>query len=128
MVDTPPYLVQLCRKPDPGIYQATDGEHYRPHVPASKNIAEFSLKAVVTGIVLGIVFGMANAYLGLAAGVTVSASIPVAVMSVGVFSAMHKFGMSKRATVLESNLSQTVGSAGESLAAGVSFTMAVLFL
>ncbi len=116
------------RKPDPGIYQATDGEHYRPHVPAAKNIAEFSLKAVVTGIVLGIVFGMANAYLGLAAGVTVSASIPVAVMSVGVFSAMHKFGLSKRATVLESNLSQTVGSAGESLAAGVIFTMPALFI
>ncbi len=116
------------RKPDPTIYQATDGEHYQPHVPAAKNIAEFSLKAIITGIVLGVIFGMANAYLGLAAGVTVSASIPVAVMSVGVFSAMHKFGLSKRATVLESNMSQTVGSAGESLAAGVVFTMPALFI
>lgn len=106
--------------------QGVKGDEYEPYVPAARRVAEFSLKAVITGAVLGVIFGMANAYLGLAAGVTVSASIPVAVMSVGIFSALHGFGMGKRATVLESNMSQTIGSAGESLAAGVIFTMPVL--
>ncbi len=106
----------------------TDKAGFKPHVPAAMRVAEFSLKAAITGVVLGIVFGMANAYLGLAAGVTVSASIPVAVMSVGIFSTLHKIGIGRRATVLESNISQTIGSAGESLAAGVIFTMPALFI
>jgi len=105
-----------------------DGDEYKPYVPAARQVAEFSLKAVITGVVLGVIFAMANAYIGLKAGVTVSASIPVAVMSVAVFSLLHKLGLSRKATVLETNMSQTIGSAGESLAAGVIFTIPALII
>jgi putative OPT family oligopeptide transporter len=86
-------------------------------------LAEFTLKAVVTGVVLGIVFGAANAYLGLRVGMTVSASIPAAVMTVAVFRVLRLPG-----TILEANLSQTVGSASTSLATGAIFTIPALFL
>jgi len=84
---------------------------------------EFTLKAVVAGIVLGIVFGAANAYLGLKVGMTVTASIPAAVMTVVAFRALRL-----RGTILEANLSQTVGSASTSLATGAIFTIPALFL
>lgn len=100
---------------------------YLPDVHADWNVAEFSIKAVTTGILLGIVFGAANAYIGLKAGVTVSASIPVAVASVAVFSALRVVGV-RRATMLETNIAQSVGSAGESLASGVIFTIPALIL
>ena len=87
------------------------------------NVAEFTLKAVVTGIILGAVFGAANAYLGLRVGMTVSASIPAAVMTVAVFGALRKKG-----TILEANLSQTIGSASTALATGAIFTIPALFL
>jgi putative OPT family oligopeptide transporter len=87
------------------------------------NVAEFTLKAVVVGSVLGIVFGAANAYLGLRVGMTVSASIPAAVMTVAVFSLLRT-----RGTILEANLSQTVASASTSLATGTIFTIPALFL
>ena len=86
-------------------------------------VAEFTLKAVVVGVVLGIVFGAANAYLGLRVGMTVSASIPAAVMTVAVFRLLRS-----RGTILEANLSQTVGSASTSLATGTIFTIPALFL
>jgi putative OPT family oligopeptide transporter len=86
-------------------------------------LAEFTLKAVVAGVVLGIVFGAANAYLGLRVGLTVSASIPAAVMTVALF---HLFG--RRGTILEANLSQTIGSASTSLASGTIFTIPALFM
>jgi putative OPT family oligopeptide transporter len=85
--------------------------------------AEFTLKAVTTGVVLGIVFGAANAYLGLRVGMTVSASIPAAVMTVAVFRLLRSGG-----TLLEANLSQTVASASTSLATGTIFTIPALFL
>src|SRR5262252_7016773 len=85
--------------------------------------AELSLRAVTTGILLGIVFGAANAYLGLRVGLTVSASIPAAVMAVAVF---RVFGA--RGTILEANLAQTIGSASTSLATGTIFTIPALFL
>jgi putative OPT family oligopeptide transporter len=85
--------------------------------------AEFTGAAAVTGVVLGIVFGAANAYLGLRVGMTVSASIPAAVMTVALFRA---FG--RRGTILEANLSQTIGSASTSLATGTIFTIPALFL
>jgi putative OPT family oligopeptide transporter len=88
-----------------------------------EELAEFTLKAVVTGVVLGIVFGAANAYLGLRVGMTVSASIPAAVMTVAVFRVLRLPG-----TILEANLSQTVGSASTSLATGAIFTIPALFL
>ena len=87
------------------------------------DVAEFTLKAVAVGVVLGIVFGAANAYLGLRVGMTVSASIPAAVMTVAVFSLLRS-----RGTILEANLSQTVASASTSLATGTIFTIPALFL
>ncbi len=86
-------------------------------------IAEFTLKAVVVGIVLGIVFGAANVYLALKVGMTVSASIPAAVMAVAVFKLLRS-----RNTILEANLAQTIGSASTSLATGTVFTIPVLFM
>jgi putative OPT family oligopeptide transporter len=92
--------------------------------PASRaTIAEFTLKAVFTGVVLGIVFGAANAYLGLRVGMTVSASIPAAVMTVAAFRVFRADG-----TILEANLSQTIAAASTSLATGIIFTIPALFL
>ncbi|HKQ62889.1 MAG TPA: oligopeptide transporter, OPT family [Candidatus Polarisedimenticolaceae bacterium] len=88
-----------------------------------ETIAEFTLKAVATGVLLGLLFGAANAYLGLRVGLTVSASIPAAVMTVAVFRALRL-----RGTILEANLSQTIGSASTSLASGTIFTIPALFL
>ena len=89
----------------------------------SDELAEFTLRAAVTGVLLGIVFGAANAYLGLRVGLTVSASIPAAVMTVALF---RIFGA--RGTILEANLSQTIGSASTSLASGTIFTIPALYL
>src|SRR5207237_5677056 len=87
------------------------------------DLREFTARAVVTGIALGLVFGAANAYLGLRVGLTVSASIPAAVMAVAVFRVAGG-----RATILEANLSQTIGSASTSLASGTIYTIPALFL
>ena len=86
-------------------------------------MAEFTFKSILMGIILGIIFGMANAYLGLKVGMTVSASIPVAVISMSILR-----GLLRRGTILENNLVQTIGSAGESLAAGVIFTLPALII
>src|SRR5512136_3317354 len=86
-------------------------------------VAEFTLKAVAVGVLLGIVFGAANAYLGLRVGMTVSASIPAAVMTVAAFRLLRT-----RGTILEANLSQTVASASTALATGTIFTIPALFL
>jgi len=96
---------------------------FKPFVAASEVLAEFSLKAVVLGAVFGIIFGAATVYLALRAGLTVSASIPIAVLAIAVF---KRWGKS---TILENNIVQTIGSAGESIAAGVVFTIpALIFL
>src|SRR5512136_3338284 len=87
------------------------------------SLAEFTLKAVVVGVVLGMVFGAANAYLGLRVGMTVSASIPAAVMTVAIF---KLFGT--KGTILEANISQTIGSASTALATGTIYTIPALFL
>jgi len=86
-------------------------------------LSEFTLKAVATGTILGIVFGAANTYLGLRVGLTVSASIPAAVMTVAIFTTFRG-----RGTILEANLSQTVASASTSLASGTIFTIPALFM
>ena len=93
------------------------------HTPHNQSMAEFTLKAVAAGIVLGIVFGAANAYLGLRVGMTVSASIPAAVMTVAIFRLFRAKG-----TILEANISQTIGSASTALATGSIFTIPALFL
>ncbi len=103
-----------------------EGQSYDPYVPASERIFEFTLKAAVPGIIFGILFGAANAYLGLQAGLTISTSIPVAVMTVAAFRAFRGLGV--RGTLLEANLSQTIGSASSSVASGVIFTLPALFM
>ncbi|HLT91793.1 MAG TPA: oligopeptide transporter, OPT family [Woeseiaceae bacterium] len=102
------------------------GQEYPPYVPASEAPAEFTLKAALFGIAFGIVFGAANAYLGLRAGLTISTSIPIAVMTVAAFRALQAIG--RPGTLLEANMSQTIGSASSSLASGVIFTLPALFL
>lgn len=102
------------------------GERYPPYVPAAADTTEFTLKAILLGILFGIVFGAANAYLGLRAGLTISTSIPVAVMTVAAFRALRSVG--HPGSLLEANLSQTVGSASSSVASGVIFTLPALFL
>ncbi len=102
------------------------GEQYDPFVPANESPLEFTLKSVFSGVIFGILFGAANAYLGLYAGLTISTSIPVAVMTVAVFRLLKTFG--SQSTILEANLSQTVGSASSSLASGIIFTLPALFL
>ena len=103
-----------------------EGDSYDPFVDARESIAEFTLKSVGLGILFGIVFGAANAYLGLRAGLTISTSIPVAVMTVAVFRALSRVGV--KGTILETNISQTTGSASSSLASGVIFTLPALFM
>lgn len=96
---------------------------HKPYVPANQDIPEFTAKAVIFGAIFGILFGASTVYLALKAGLTVSASIPIAVLSISI---LRRFG---RATILENNIVQTIGSAGESVAAGVAFTIpAMLFL
>lgn len=96
---------------------------FKPYIPAEKVTPEFTVTSLVMGVILAIVFGAANAYLGLRVGMTVSASIPAAVISMGVIRVIMK-----KNSILESNIVQTVGSAGESLAAGAIFTLPALFL
>jgi putative OPT family oligopeptide transporter len=93
-------------------------------VADDEGLAEFTLRAAVAGVLLGLVFGAANAYLGLRVGLTVSTSIPIAVLTVAAFRAMG----GGRGMILEANLSQTIGSASSSLAAGTIFTIPALFL
>jgi len=96
---------------------------FQPYVPASQSPAEFTMKAIVLGAIFGLIFGASTVYLGLRAGLTVSASIPIAVLAISV---LKKFGGS---TILENNIVQTIGSAGESIAGGVVFTIpALIFL
>jgi len=103
-----------------------EGGTYTPYVPASESPLEFSVKSIVAGIFFGILFGAANAYLGLRAGLTISTSIPVAVMTVAAFKAMQAMG--RKGGILEANISQTIGSASSSVATGVIFTLPALFL
>ena len=113
--------------PGGDVASPTDkGAIQRPYVSPAESVAEATLKAVVAGILFGILFGAANAYLGLRAGLTISTSIPVAVMTVALFRALRAGGV--RSSILEANLSQTVGSASSSVASGVIFTLPALFL
>ena len=96
---------------------------FKPFVPADKKLPEITVTSIITGAILAVVFGAANAYLGLRVGMTVSASIPAAVISMGVIRMILK-----RDSILENNIVQTIGSAGESLAAGAIFTLPALFM
>ena len=96
---------------------------FKPYIPAEKITPELTVTSVIMGCILAVIFGAANAYLGLRVGMTVSASIPAAVISMGVIRVILR-----RNSIMESNMVQTIGSAGESLAAGAIFTMPALFL
>ncbi|MEI3301586.1 MAG: oligopeptide transporter, OPT family [Eubacterium sp.] len=100
-----------------------ENKKFKPYIPAEKVTPEFTATSIIIGVLLAIIFGAANAYLGLRVGMTVSASIPAAVISMGVIRVIMK-----KDSILESNMVQTIGSAGESLAAGAIFTLPALFL
>lgn len=98
-------------------------KEFKPFIPADKVLPEFTVTSIILGIILAVVFGGANAYLGLRVGMTVSASIPAAVISMGVIRVILK-----KDSILENNMVQTIGSAGESLAAGAIFTLPAIFM
>lgn len=98
-------------------------DDFKPFVPANKVLPELTITAIILGVLLAVLFGAANAYLGLRVGMTVSASIPAAVISMGVIRVILK-----KDSILENNIVQTIGSAGESLAAGAIFTLPAMFM
>ncbi len=100
-----------------------ENKEFKPFVPANKTLPEFTATSIILGIFLAVLFGGANAYLGLRVGMTVSASIPAAVLSMGIIRVILG-----RDSILENNMVQTIGSAGESVAAGTIFTLPALFL
>ena len=100
-----------------------EDKKFQPYVPADKVMPEFTAVSILLGALLAIIFGGANAYLGLRVGMTVSASIPAAVISMGVIRKVLR-----RDSILENNMVQTIGSAGESVAAGAIFTLPALFM
>ncbi|MEA3266867.1 MAG: oligopeptide transporter, OPT family, partial [Candidatus Fermentibacteria bacterium] len=111
------------KKLSPLAYESVDGVDYPSYVPPQRRMKEFSVRAIVLGVILAVILGAANAYLGLKVGMTVSASIPAAVISMGILR-----GLLRRGTILENNMVQTIGSAGESIAAGVIFTIPALYM
>ncbi len=100
---------------------------FRPYIPAGANLRELTILPLIVGTLLGIVFGASSLYLVLKVGLTVSASIPVAVISITIFRLLSKFGM-RDATILENNIVQTAGSAGESIAFGLGVTMPAIMI
>ncbi len=98
-------------------------QEFKPFIAADRILPEFTITSIILGIILAVVFGAANAYLGLRVGMTISASIPAAVISMGVIR-----GIMKKESILENNMVQTIGSAGESLAAGAIFTLPALYI
>src|SRR5690554_5060540 len=103
--------------------ETTNKKAFQPYVPADKVLPELTSTSLILGLIMSVVFGAANAYLGLRVGMTISASIPAAVISMGIIR-----GMMKRDSILANNIVQTIGSAGESLAAGAIFTLPALFI
>src|SRR5437660_6230087 len=108
--------------------QAAAAPEHKPYVPDEVVLPEFTWSAVILGALLGILFGASSLYLLLKVGMTVSASVPIAVLSITLFRVFsNTFGF-RRATILENNIVQTTGSAGESIAFGVGVTMPALLL
>src|SRR5476651_2324801 len=111
----------MSTKPD-----QSEGE-FQPYIPAASNLPELRALPLIMGTILGMIFGASSLYLVLKVGLTVSASIPVAVISITLFRILSKFGF-RDATILENNVSQTAGSAGESIAFGVGVTMPAIMI
>ncbi|MGX9219132.1 OPT family oligopeptide transporter [Massilia varians] len=105
----------------------TSAAGFKPYIPASANLPEFTLRALIMGTVLGMIFGASSLYLVLKVGLTVSASIPVAVIAITLFHTAKKFG-ARESTILENSITQTAGSAGESLAFGLGVTMPAIMI
>src|ERR1700674_1514701 len=101
--------------------------NFRPYIPAEADIPELTVVPLIMGTVLGIIFGASSLYLVLKVGLTVSASIPVAVIAITLFRILSKLGL-RDATILENNIVQTAGSAGESIAFGVGVTMPAIMI
>ncbi len=114
---------ELCHVRDSLEVNMKNQNEFKPYIPASKITPEITVTSIIMGVLLAVIFGAANAYLGLRVGMTVSASIPAAVISMGVIRVLMK-----KNSILESNIVQTIGSAGESVAAGAIFTLPALFL
>ena len=111
----------------PAATSAPGPKPFVPYIPADTELREFSWRAVIMGTILGAIFGASSLYLVLKVGLTVSASIPVAVISMTLFKLFRAFG-ARDATILENNISQTAGSAGESIAFGVGVTMPAIMI
>src|SRR5271170_2375048 len=135
MTEPPDALRELASPPgdaDSQVHEAVGGTRtaplHQPYVSDKQTIPEFTFQAVLAGALLGIIFGASSLYLVLRVGLTVSASIPVAVLSITLFRAFSKIFGLRPATILENNITQTAGSAGESIAFGVGVTMPALML
>ena len=111
----------------PEAYEEIPGEKYPPYVPPGQSPPEFTVRSLILGALFGILFGSANAFLGLRVGLTISTSIPVAVMTVLAFAVLPRRS-DGQTTILEANMSQTIGSASSSLASGLIFTIPALYL
>ena len=114
--------------PSPPITATPDTPQHEPYIPDNQNPPEFTWQSVLLGALLGILFGASSLYLLLKVGMTVSASVPIAVLSITLFRAFSRAFGFRRATILENNIVQTTGSAGESIAFGVGVTMPALLL
>src|SRR5438105_1104441 len=107
---------------------AAEDEVHQPFIPAERDLPELTPLPLIVGAVLGILFGFSSTYLVLKVGLTVSASIPVAVLSITIFRGFSRLFKVRRATILENNITQTAGSAGESIAFGLGVTMPALLI
>ncbi|MEE9441705.1 MAG: oligopeptide transporter, OPT family [candidate division Zixibacteria bacterium] len=112
----------MANNSDPAV-NTNSNQKFEPYIKAGQIVPEITIKALVLGAIISVLFGVANAYLALKFGMTVSASIPAAVISMAILRLMFK-----RVSVLENNIVQTIGSAGESLAAGITFTIPAFFI
>ncbi len=121
------YILKTGKGMENKTYHTKKDSVFSPYIRAQSSLPEFTIKAVSMGILFGILFGAANAYLGLRAGLTISTSIPVAVLTVALLKAFQVIFRSK-GSILEANISQTVGSASSSVASGVIFTLPALFM
>src|SRR5712691_10572979 len=114
-------MAQTVERPAPAA------SAFKPFVPDEERLPELTVRAVVLGAILGVIFGASSVYLALRVGLTVSASVPIAVLSITIFRALSR-RLGGRASILENTVVQTTGSAGESIAAGVAFTLPALVL
>lgn len=109
--------------------RSSEQPEFKPFVPESKTVAELTIRSVVIGAVLGLIFSAVTVYLGLRAGLTIAVNIPIAIVAIAIFGVLGKLRIGKKATPLEINMVQITGAAGESIAAGVIFTLpALIFL